>query len=190
MIKTSTVFHIADSADKVICPPDQVFRNENFEFLFAPGGHLVEDDKQYDELMRLLNEIGETRFTVKENFGATITERKVPFEISVPVNSNFKEFKNQIRNIDENMMISHWFVHGQCNSWGIYISEFPLINIIGCISDIAEKFRRAFQIEGNGYELSKEFILSDLELLKDHDAKRIFFENYKIETHHKGKLNQ
>jgi len=186
MTKTSDIFQVAKSSDKVICPPDQVFKNEDFEFLLTVGGHLVEDDTQYDDFMKLLIEIGETKFTVKENIRATLTDRKTPFEATFSVNSNLKEFDSKIIEFDEHfrMTILHWFVYGQSKKWGIYIAEFPTINIIGCTSELTEKFRRVFKIDGNGYEQEKELLHSELKLLKDLDDRRKFFENYKIKTHH------
>lgn len=186
MTKTSDIFHVAESIDKVICPPDQVFRNQDFEFLLTAGGHLVEDDEQYNDLMRLLIEIGETTFTIKENIGATLTDRKKTFEALFSVNSDLKEFDSKIGEFDEHfgMTILHWFVHGKSKNWGIYIAEYPTINIIGCTSELTGKFRKVFGIKGNGYEQEKELLHIELKLLDDPDDRKKFFENYKIKTHH------
>jgi hypothetical protein len=186
MTKTSDIFYVAKSPDKVICPPDQVFRIRNFEFLLTAGGHLVEDDLQYDELMKLLIDIGESSFTVKENIGATRTDKSKAFEAKFSVNSNLKKFDNKISEFDGDfgMMTFHWFVHGQSKDWGIYIAEYPTIKIIGCTSELVEKFRRVFRIEEYGYEQEKELLHRELQLLKDPNDRNKFFENYKIKTHH------
>ena len=179
MTKTSDIFEVAD---KVTCPPDQVFKNQDFEFLLTTGGHLVEDDAQYLDFMNLLKKIGETRFFVKENIGATRTNRKLPFEATFSVNSDLKEFDAKIREFDEHfgMMISHWFIHGQSKKWGIYIAEFPTINIIGCTGELADSFRNVFKIEGNGYAQESQLLLNELKLIKDPKERNRFFQNYKI----------
>lgn len=184
MTKTSDIFHIAESADKVVCPPDQVFKNRDFEFLLTAGGHLVVDDSEYSDFMKFLKEIGETEFTVKENIGATLTERNSAFEATFSVNSDLKDFDAKIREFDEHfgMMILHWFVYGQNKKWGIYIAEFPTVNIIGCTSELADNFRKVFKIEGNGYEQESELLLNELKLMKDPKDRKRFFENYKIKN--------
>ena len=184
MTKTSEIFHVSESADKIICPPDQVFKNRDFEFLLTAGGHLVEDDTQYDDFMELLMEIGEKTFIVKENIGATLTDRKTPFEATFSVKSKLKDFDAKIKDFDEHfgMTILHWFVCGQSKEWGIYIAEFPTVNIIGCTSELVDDFRKVFKIEGNGYEQEGELLLSELKLLKDPEERKKFFENYKIKN--------
>ncbi len=185
MTNTSEIFNVAQSPDKVICPPEQVFINQDFDFLLTVGGHLVEDDEEYNKFIKLLIEIGESRFFVKENIGATITDRKIPFEATFSVKSDLKEFDNKFHEFDEyfGMGIPHWFVHGQSKNWGIYIAEYPTINIIGCTSDLSESFRRVFKIERNGYEQVKELLHAELQLLKRPKDRKKFFENYKIKTH-------
>lgn len=190
MTRTSEIFHVSESAEKVICPPDLVFRNQDFEFLLAEGGHLVEDDAQYYDFMKLLKEIGETGFTIKENLGATLTDRTTPLKATFSVNSNLKEFYDKMWELDEHMPSAmttlHWFIHGESKGWGLYMAEFPTINIIGCKSGLTEKFRRVFKIEGSGYEQEKELLNGELKLLKDLDGIAKFCENYKIKTHHKS----
>lgn len=180
--KSSEIFQIAQSADNVICPPEQVFRNQDFDFLLTLGGHLVEDAEQYNRLMKLLNEIGESNFTIKENIGATFTDRKKALKALFPVNSNLIDFNNKINHFDEYFGIStlHWFVFGEIQKWGIYISEYPSINIIGCNSDLTEKFRRVFDIEGNGYEQVKKLLHKEFEILGNSDERETFLKKYKI----------
>ena len=178
----SDIFNIAGSTDKVICPPDQVFKNHDFEFLITAGGHLVEDEIEYSNFMKLLEKIGETEFTVKENIGATLTERETAFEAKLSVSSSLEDFDAKIREFDEHfgMVIWHWFVYGQSKKWGIYIAEFPTINIIGCTSELADDFRKIFKIEGNGYEQQSELLLNEFKLLKEPKDRNRFFKNYKL----------
>ena len=184
MTKTSDIFYVAESAEKAVCPPEQVFKNQDFEFLITAGGHLVEDDSEYSDFMKLLNEIGETDFTVRENLGATLTDRNSPFEAAFSVKSELKDFDAKIEEFDEHfgMTILHWFVCGQSKKWGIYLAEFPTVNIIGCTSELADDFRKVFKIRGNGYEQESELLLSELKLLKDPKDRNKFFENYKIKN--------
>lgn len=182
MTKTSDIFEVSEFPDKVTCPPDQVFKNQDFEFLFTTGGHLVDEDTQYVDFINLLKTIGETRFFVKENIGATLTSRKLPFEATFSINSNLGEFDAKFREFDEHfgMMISHWFIHGQSKKWGIYIAEFPTINIIGCTGELADSFRNVFKINGNGHEQHSQLLLNELKLIKDPKERKRFFQNYKI----------
>jgi hypothetical protein len=186
MTKTLNIFHIAESPKKVVCPPAQVFLNRDFEFMLTAGGHLVEDDAQYGQLLELLRENGETRFTVRENIGATLTDRKEPFIATFSTNSTLEEFDSKFNEFDEHfgMLIPHWYVYGQIPTWGIYIAEYPMINIIGCANELTDSFRRVFKIEGNGYEQEMELLERELKLLKDPIGRRIFFKNYKIKNAH------
>ena len=59
------IFKISDTKDKVICPPEQVFASENFVISVTMGGHyVVWGDEEYQKLMTLLKEIGETEFYI------------------------------------------------------------------------------------------------------------------------------
>ena len=67
--------------------------------------------------------------------------------------SSFKDFLYIVENFDGtpvDFFINHFFVFGKIQNWGIYICEYPTINIIGCTRDIKDKFQEAFKIEGNG----------------------------------------
>ena len=92
------IFFVADSIDRVVCPPDQVFRNEKFEFLLSYGGHLVEDAQQYSKLMAFWEEIGENGFSLRENFGATTpsNNRKEPLSAYFSTRSTLGEFNHQL----------------------------------------------------------------------------------------------
>jgi len=182
-IDTSNIFEIAESSDKVVCPPAQVFKNENMDFLLTIGGHIVEDKSEYQRLMNLLIEIGEENFLIRENLGATITDRTIPFEAKISVKSTLDEFNNKIKEFDKHFGLTpwHWFVNGQKKTWGIYISEYPTVNIIGCDQSLTEKFRTVFNIIDNGYEKEKEFLNQEFNVAKDANFKRQFLDNYNIE---------
>lgn len=70
-------------------------------------------------------------------------------------------------------------MYGQNENWGIYIAEFPTVNIIGCDKRLTDKFREVFSINGNGYADLKEFVSTefhaDIELLNE------FIKHYKLE---------
>lgn len=181
---TSNIFEVSESHQNVICPPDQVFKNSDFEFLFTIGGHLVDDSSEYQFFMKLLKDMGEDGFTIKENFGATITERTKPFEATFSVDSTLGEFDSKIKEFDEHFGLTpwHWFVHGQKANWGIYISEYPTVNIIGCEPGISTKFKNAFKIIDNGYNQIQPFLEKEFEIANESDLKDKFTSNYKIKT--------
>ena len=190
MIRTTDIFEISNLSDKVICPPDQVFKNKEFDFLITRGGHLVENNLQYQMFMKLLKENGEQEFTIRENLGATITERTKPFE-TFSVDSTLDVFDNKIKEFDKYFGLTpwHWFVHGQKENWGIYISEYPTVIIIGCDQNLTRKFRMVFNVIDNGYKQEKEFLDKEFSVSKDSDFKRQFLDNYKIKNapQHKNK---
>ena len=187
MIETSEIFNIEELTQNVICPPKQVFKNKEFDFLFVDGGHLVNDNAQYEEFMFLLKELGEESFVLKENLGATITERLKPHSLEFSVNSTLEEFNKKIKEVvDEHfgMAILHWFVHGNRNDWGIYIAEYPTINIFGCKTELSQKFRDVFKIESNGYNQQKELLDIEFKHSQNQNIKLEFNSNYGIKTHH------
>jgi hypothetical protein len=143
------IFKISDSKDKVICPPEQVFVNPNFVLSVTIGGHyIVWGDEEYQKLMTLLKEIGEAEFYILENIGATLTERDIPYQTTINVNSNFDSFKALLDSFDPpfGLMINSFFMFGKSENWGIYICELPTINIIGCTKGLIEKFSSALDI--------------------------------------------
>ena len=154
------IFKIAIDKQKVICPPEQVFARPDFDFLLTIGGDLVNDENEYRKLIELLENIGETEFYICENIGATITERNNPFQTTIILKDDFKIFKEKVREFEPpfGWTSNHFFIFGQKESWGIYISEYPTINIIGCDKKLSDEFRQVFSINGNGFSELKEFI--------------------------------
>lgn len=143
------IFKISDSKENVICPPDQVFVNHNFVLSVIMGGHyLVYGDKQFQKLMTLLKEIGETEFYILENIGATLTERIIPYQTTINVNTNFYSFKELLDSFDPpfGLMTNSFFMFGKSENWGIYICEVPTINIVGCTKLLSDKFYSALDI--------------------------------------------
>jgi hypothetical protein len=144
----NTIFHSTDEMG-TIGLPNQVFRNPDFKFLVTVGGHLVDDYIQYHVFMQLLQELGEETYTVEcksDSFRATISTK-----------SKLEDFDFKIWAHDQNwgMLPYDWLVYGSNDSWGIYISEHPFINVIGCYDNLVTKFRSIFNIEHNGYDQVK-----------------------------------
>lgn len=165
----------------MICPPDQVFNRQDFEFLLTIGGDLVDNEDEYNKLRTTLRNIGETEFYIIENLGATVTDRNEPFRISIKLTDDYKDFQEKVRAFEAPLgwFINHFFVYGQNKNWGIYIAEFPTINIIGCDKRLSDKFRKTFLITDNGYADLKEFIAKEFETNPDQLDK--FITNYNLD---------
>ena len=176
------IFKISESPDKVICPPDQVFKNNNFEFLITIGGHIVEDSKEYSNLMILLKDIGEKEFILMENNGAIIPHHEKPFEAIFSTDSTLDEFDNKIKEFDEDFLIfsGNFFIFGQMETWGIYVCEYPTIIIVGCIMELSNRFRDIYNIKGNGYEELKSFLDKELKNWEKSGMKEEFLNNYQF----------
>lgn len=175
----SQIFKLGHSKEHAICPPHQVFANPDFIFSLTIGGHLVDNEKEYKALMDLLKELGEDEFYLVENLGATITKQLVPFKLTTPINSNFHYFDQQVKSFDPpfGFISSHFFVFGKNLNWGIYICEYPTVNIIGCVPDLAKKFRKVFRIKGNGYCRLEPFIKQEF---ANNKLLAQFIKNYKL----------
>lgn len=180
-MRINKIFNVNTEKHKVICPPDQVFVRPDFEYLLTIGGDLVDNEVEYSKLITTLENIGETEIYIHENLGATVTERNQPFQITVKLIDNYKDFQEKVKALDApfGWYINHFFVYGQNDNWGIYIAEFPTINIIGCDRKLSDKFRQAFSIKGNGYADLKEFIAREFQSHPENLVK--FKTNYKIE---------
>ncbi|MFD1145413.1 hypothetical protein ACFQ4C_30080 [Larkinella insperata] len=176
----SKVFTSGTDKTNVICPPAQVFIKEEFDFLLTIGGHLANDKVEYQKLMQLLKQLGENQLYIAENFGATGTERNVPFEASIAVDSTFDQFKAVVDQFDSGLgwSINHFFIFGDVASWGIYKSEYPTINIIGCSPDLTAGFQYAYSIEGNGLDELEEFLQQEFAWKPEHRQQLI--ESYKL----------
>ena len=181
-IVKSDIFNIGATKEEVICPPEQVFKLETFEFLFTIGGHLVDNEIEYRKLMTTLKDIEETQFMVTENIGATLTERTIPFEAVFSVNSSLEDFDKKISEFDENFMMVPWhfFVNGESNKWGIYVSAYPTILVIGCIPEIANDFREVYEIKGYGLDDLETFIAKEFK--SKPELYNAFKRNYNLKT--------
>ena len=175
------IFYVTTDKQKVICPPEQVFVRPDFDYLLTIAGDLIDDEIEYDKFRTSLIEIGETEFFIHENLGATITDRNEPFQITINLTDDYKKFQEKVRAFEPpfGWSINHFFVYGQNRSWGIYISEFPTINIVGCERQLSDKFRKTFSISENGYADLKEFIAKEFQSNPDH--LEIFIKNYNLE---------
>ena len=169
MAYANTIFKVGTDNENVICPPDQVFDRSDFDFLLTIGGDLVEDEAEYEKFIGLLKMIGEKEFHILENIGATVTERTLPFQTTINTNDDYIKFQEKVRIFEPpfGWVIHHFFVYGQNVSWGIYICEYPMINIIGCKKELSDKFRQVFSIKGNGFEEQKEFLQKEYQTKPD-----------------------
>ena len=174
------VFNVTTDKQKVICPPEQVFVRPDFDYLLTIGGDLIDNEKEYDKFRTTLTNIGEAEFYIQENLGATITDRNEPYQVIINLTDNYKEFQEKVRGFEPpfGWTINHFFVYGQNGNWGIYIAEFPTINIIGCDRQLSDRFRQTFSISENGYTDLQEFIAREFQS-NPYQLER-FIKNYKL----------
>ena len=180
--QANRIFKIAATQQEVICPPEQVFKHSDLNFLFDHGGGLVEDKNQYKLFTEYLRKIGEDKFYILENIGATLTERTIPFKISISLSSHYELFQEKVLAFEPpfGWRINHFFIFGQSDKWGIYMCEYPTINIIGCVNEYKEGFKKVFSINRNGYTELKELIAQEFKTkpnLMSEFTKQYSFEN-------------
>ncbi|ACT96655.1 hypothetical protein Dfer_5464 [Dyadobacter fermentans DSM 18053] len=176
--RADSIFRITTDKEHVICPPQQVFSNADFHFTLTVGGGLFEDECEYDGFRQVLQRLGETEFYILENIGATITDRSLPFSATISLDCRYVDFQTMLEAFEPpfGWVINHFFVFGNNAGWGIYVAEFPPVNIIGCSKLLLREFREAFGIEGNGYEQISDLI--DREFENNPEDKRRFIEVY------------
>lgn len=147
----------------VVCPPDQVFSQPEFNFLFVLGGGLFEDENEYNRFTKYLKNLGEREFYILENIGATVTQRNSPFREIIDLNDDYRIFQEKVSVFEPpfGWMINHFYIYGKNINWGIYICEYPTINIIGCDKALSHSFSQIFSINGNGYANVEEFIAQE-----------------------------
>ena len=147
-------------------PPDMVFANPGFAFLLTIGGYLAEDEAQYQRLMRVLHEMGETSFHHVENPGATVVlgaPAHPPFQARVDVASTFAQFQEMVAGFDPpfGFFSTHFYVFGQQPTWGLYLCERPTLLFIGCVPVWRDRFAQVYGIAGNGYPALESFIAQE-----------------------------
>ena len=157
---TTSVFKISNTKKNAIYPPEQVFLKQDFLYMLTIGGHIADTEAQYQKLMNCLKKLNEQDFVILENLGMEITDRETPFYAKIPVSSNLSYFENIISQFDPifGLLPYHFFIYGQNDNWGIYLCEYPTINIIGCRKELVKDFLKVFNIKGNGFNTLKEFI--------------------------------
>jgi len=157
---TTSVFKISNTKEGAIYPPEQVFCKQDFLYMLTIGGHIVSAEVEYQKLMNCLRKLGEKEFYILENLGTQVMDREIPFYAKVPVLSYLSDFDNIVNQFDPifGLMPYHFFIYGQNDSWGIYLCEYPTINIIGCRENLIQDFSEVFNIKGNGFEEEKNFI--------------------------------
>jgi hypothetical protein len=172
------IFKINRETKNISPPPDQVFKDQNFNFLLTKGGNLANDSFEYKKLMDALESLGEKEFFVVKNIGINDKDYKSNFIIKMPIESNFDSFQKMTQNFDRDfgLILEDFLVFGNNTCWGIYICEYPSINIIGCNKEYSDIFREVFGIKGNGYRALEEFISK--EFATNPKLKKQFSENY------------
>jgi len=177
---TTSVFKISNTKEGAIYPPEQVFCKPDFLYMLTIGGHIVNNEVEYQKLMNCLRKLGEKDFFILENFGPYADDRKIPFYAKIPVSSSLSDFDNTVKQFDPyfGLLPYNFFVYGQNDSWGIYLCECPTINIIGCIKEYANEFREVFGIKDNGFKEQDEFISKEYEIMPN--LKTRLIENYRL----------
>lgn len=167
-MKTS-VFKISNNKEDAIYPPKQVFYKPDFEYMLTIGGHIASTEAEYRKLMACLKQLNEQFFFIRENLGLNATDREIPFYAKIPVSSSLLDFNNIIKQFDPvfGLLPYHFFVYGQNENWGIYLCEYPTINIIGCRENYVRNFSEVFNIKGNGFNTLKDFIYKEYENYPD-----------------------
>lgn len=143
-----------------------VFANPRFGFQLTWGGHLAEDEAQYQQLMHLLGELGETYFYLVENQGATVVPEapvRPPFSARIALASTFAQFQEVVAGFDPpfGFVINHFYMFGQQPTWGIYLCEHPTLLFIGCLPAWHEQFAQVYGIAGTGYSALASFIAQE-----------------------------
>lgn len=176
------VFKVATDKQVVVCPPKQVFSNPNFKFILTIGGDLVGDQAEYHRFRSMLQKIGEAEFHILENIGATKTDRIFPYKATVSSKDSYNDFYEIVGTFEPpfGWKINHFFVFGNNPNWGIYVSEFPTVNIIGCTEALLDDFRIVFQVQGSGYKELENFL--DQEFQGQPDLKKEFLNIYAAES--------
>ena len=161
----TSVFKISNTKEGAIYPPEQVFWKQDFLYMLTIGGHIASTEVDYQKLMSCLRKLNEQDFFILENLGLTITDREIPFYAKIPVSSSLSNFDNIVKQFDPvfGLLPYHFFVYGQNDSWGIYLCEYPTINIIGCRENYVKDFSEVFNIKGNGFDTLKDFIGKEYE---------------------------
>jgi len=179
-INLNKIFRVASNAQEVICPPDLVFNNPDFELIVTVGGDLVEDEQEFDRFRAILTKIGESEFYIRENLGATITSSTTPFQTTIRLKDRYDDFRAKVNAFDPpyGWSINHFYINGQKENWGIYICEFPAINIIGCDPLISSEFKKEYSLNPTEYQELKSFIGREFANLPNHLNE--LFKNYNL----------
>lgn len=175
------VFKIRWDKKIILYPPKQVFDKNDFNFLLTKGGNLADNEIEYKKLMDILKIIGEKEFFIVENIGVAESSKLVPFIGKLSTESNFDSFQRMGRAFNPNFgwTTSHFFVYGNSDDWGIYICEYPSINIIGCNKKYVNAFKEVFGIKGDGFKELDEFISKEFN--NRPELKRQLIENYNLQ---------
>lgn len=176
------IFKLSNNTSS-ICPPEQVFVDNNFSFLVTVGGHIADNEEEYTDLMLLLRELNERDYVIKQNFCFESSSSKNNRNHAViSVYSNIDTFNSVIKDFEpkpSGFYQGDFFIYGSNPKWGIYICEYPTINIISCESSLTSLFAKVFKIEGTGFEKLREFITH--EYYKKNGLLTTLIKNYRLE---------
>jgi hypothetical protein len=176
--KPNDLFFTYEETGKFL--PDQKFRVKYSNVLLSLGGHLVDSEEQYRQLMSLFRLNGDHEFHMFEDFGLLDDETRTGgLQASISSTSDFEDFENTVLASDTSGMAfvrNSYFLFGETKKWAIYLAEFPSILIVCCDDNLASNFREIFGIKSNGYGEIKDFLAK--EFCYDHEKIRMFECNY------------
>ena len=137
--------------------PDNVFLPPNFHFLFTMGGSIAYDYDEYNKLVNFLKSLGEDGFYI------FITGRERQQYFYIGTDSNIGDFNDRVSEFDEafGLLPYDTYIHGETGSWGIYLSENPTVNVIGCEPGLLEGFKTVYSVMGDGFEQVVDFIFQE-----------------------------
>lgn len=164
------IFKLAEG-EQIISIPNQVFQQKDFSFLFTIGGHLADGDEEYNKLTKLLKDNNEINYLLTENQSGIAIKKETAYSKLVSLDIDFQALNRIIS--PRIFTTKNLYISGLNRNWGIYICEFPTINIIGCTDSLLEGFSKAYKIENNGFESIEEFIK------KEYDQKLELLESFK-----------
>jgi hypothetical protein len=177
------IFELSPSGHATQFLPNQVFKNRDFTFSLSTRNDLFEFADEYDLFVKFLKEIGESHFYILEHAGTYKDPEEDLLQATIPVTSDFLAFRNIVASLDlfDGLMGSNLMIFGDSDSWGIHLSEWLALILIGSEPALAQGLREVFGIEGNGYEQTRQYL--DLEFQHTNDgesAKVTFLKNYRL----------
>lgn len=180
ILMENKVFKINSEGNESFFPPEQIFDKKNFEFLLTMGCYLADNETEYQKLMSFLRSLGETEIFIVQNIELDWVKESERFVSKLPIESTLNSYieLGNIFDLNFGWIISNFFAYGKNADWGIYLCEYPTINIIGCSKQYVQNFKEIYGIKGNGFEELDEFISQEYQS-RPH-LKEQLIENYKL----------